>query len=114
MADTTFVSNLVIYTGTDFEQTFVFEDEHTNSALNLTNYTGAANIKKYEGSTNSGTFLVTFTNRSLGKVRVSLGSTQTSVLKEGRYYYDLLLNSGSKITRAIEGQVVVKKSITQI
>ena len=114
MADNTFLSNLVVYTGTDFEQTFVFEDDHTNSALNLTNYTGAANIRKYEGSEIAGTFLVTFTNRSLGKVRVSLGSTQTSVLKEGKYFYDLLLNSGSKVTRAIEGQVVVRKSVTQI
>ena len=41
MADT-FLNNLVVYTGTDFEQTFVLEDELANSALNLTNYTGAA------------------------------------------------------------------------
>ena len=114
MADNTFLNNLVVYTGTDFEQTFVLEDELANSALNLNNYTGAANIRKYEGSKIAGTFLVTFTNRSLGKVRVSLGSTQTSVLKEGKYFYDLLLNSGTKVTRVIEGNVVVKKSVTQI
>ena len=114
MADNTFLSNLVIYTGTDFEQTFVLEEEHSNSALNLNNYTGAANIRKYEGSKIAGTFLVSFTNRSLGKVRVSLGSTQTSALKEGKYFYDLLLNSGTKVTRVIEGNVVVKQSVTQI
>ena len=34
MADT-FINNLVVYTGTDFDQTFVLESEHANSALYL-------------------------------------------------------------------------------
>ena len=67
----TFLNNLVVYTGTDFEQTFVLEDELANSALNLNNYTGAANIRKYEGSTIAGTFLITFTNSFFFILRVS-------------------------------------------
>ena len=33
-----YISNLVIYTGTKFEQTFVLEDTQTNSVMNLTGY----------------------------------------------------------------------------
>ena len=47
---TVYVTNLVIYTGTKFEQTFVLEDDQTNSAMDLTGYTGCAQIKRYESS----------------------------------------------------------------
>ena len=42
-----FSNNLTIHTGTDFEQTFMLEDGNSNSALDLTGYTGCAKIKKY-------------------------------------------------------------------
>ena len=53
---TVYTSNIVIHTHTDFEQTFVFEDTDSNSALNLSGYTGCAKIKKYESSSPAGTF----------------------------------------------------------
>ena len=46
----TYTANLVIYTGTDFDQTFLLEDDKTNSALNLTGYSGCAQLKRYESS----------------------------------------------------------------
>ena len=45
---TVYTSNIVIHTGTDFEQTFLLEDSQSNSALNLTDYQGCAQIKRYE------------------------------------------------------------------
>jgi len=110
---TVYTSNIVIHTHTDFEQTFVFEDTDSNSALNLSGYTGCAKIKKYESSSPAGTFDVTFTNRDLGKVKVSMGSTMTADLKPGKYFYDLLLNKSGEITRVVEGTVLVKKAITR-
>lgn len=111
-----YTSNIVIYTSTDFEQTFVFEDEDSNSALNLTGYTGCAKLKKYESSTPAASFEVTITNTTLGKVRVSMGSTATAGLKPGKYFYDLLLRSPvgiTSITRVVEGTALVKKSVTR-
>ncbi len=113
MADT-FINNLVVYTGTDFDQTFVLESEHANSALNLDGYTGSCSMKKFAATTTSTDFTVAFTNRSLGKVRISMASTISDELKPGRYYYDLLLNDGVETTRVIEGQVIVKKPVTRI
>jgi hypothetical protein len=111
---TVYISNLVIHTGTDFEQVFVLESEASNGALNLNGYTGCAQLKKYEKSISSGSFTVDFTNRQLGKVKISMASTVTEELKPGKYFYDLLLNDGDSIQRVVEGTVLVKKTVTQI
>ena len=109
-----YTSNIVIHTSTDFEQIFVFENEDSDSALNLTGYTGCAKLKKYEASSPAANFEVVITNIELGKVRIALGSTMTSNLKPGKYFYDLLLNSPTGTTsRVVEGTALVKKSVTR-
>ena len=108
----TYTSNLVIYTGTDFDQTFALEDDQSNSALDLTGYSGCAQLKRYESSSKAADFVVTFP--SSGKVTISIGSTQNSSIKPGKYFYDLLLNSPTgTTTRVIEGTALVKKSVTR-
>lgn len=108
-----YTSNIIIHTGTDFEQTFVFEDPSSNSALNLEGYDACAKLKKYESSTPTASFEITFTNRDLGKLRISMGSTMTENLKPGKYFYDILLNSGTEISRVVEGVALIKKSVTR-
>ena len=108
-----FSTNLTIHTGTDFEQTFLLEDGNSNSALNLTGYTGCARMKRYQSSSVAAAFSVAFTSLSGGKVRISMGAGTTTNLKAGKYFYDLVLNSGSKVERVIEGEVLVKRSVTR-
>tara|TARA_S200000501_G_scaffold243233_1_gene227761 strand:+ start:403 stop:741 length:339 start_codon:yes stop_codon:yes gene_type:complete len=108
-----FSNNLTIHTGTDFEQTFVLEDGNTNSALDLTGYSGCAKIKKYQSSTVAGTFTLAFTNRATGKIRITMEDSVTINLKAGKYFYDVLLNSGSNVERVIEGEVLVKRAVTR-
>ena len=98
-----FSTNLTIHTNTDFEQTFVLEDSNSNSALNLTGYTGACRIRKYPSSSLAGSFNVGFTNPTSGKVRISMAANLTNNLKAGKYFYDLLLNNGTTVERVIEG-----------
>jgi hypothetical protein len=111
----TYTANLVIYTGTDFDQTFALEDDQSNSALNLTGYSGCAQLKRYESSSKTADFTVSFANeRNTGRVTISLGSTTSAVIKPGKYFYDLLLNSPTgTTTRVIEGTALVKKSVTR-
>ena len=47
---TVFTANIIIYTGTDFAQTFVLEDSASNSIKDLTGYVGCSQIKRYESS----------------------------------------------------------------
>lgn len=111
----TYTANLTIYTGTDFDQMFILEDSESNSLKDLTGYNGCAQIKKYESSSTAASFTVTFVdNRTTGKVKISLASSVTETLKPGKYFYDLLLNSPlGTTTRAVEGTVLVKKSVTR-
>ena len=111
----TYVSNLVIYTGTDFEQTFVLEDNQSNSIKDLTGYNACAQMKRYESSRKTADFSISFSNdRTQGRITISMLSNVTSNLKAGKYFYDLLLNSATGTTeRVVEGTVHVKKSVTR-
>lgn len=113
-----YVSNIVIHTGTDFTQTFVFENESSNSPLNLTGYTGSGQIKRYDSSSKAADFTLDFGNtsqRTTGRLVVSMNSTTTASLKAGRYFYDIrLTSSAGKIEKVVEGVVIVKQAVTRI
>ena len=112
---TVYVSNLVIYTGTKFEQTFALEDSDTNSVKDLTGYNGCAQIKRYESSKKSADFTVSFANdRTSGRLTITMLPAVTSGIKAGKYFYDILLNSPAGITtRVVEGVCTVKQSVTR-
>ena len=111
----TYTTNLVLYTGTDFDQTFVLEDVQSNSVKDLTGFNGCAQMKRYESSLKTADFTISFSNdRTTGRITISMDDTVTTNLKAGKYFYDLLLNSPTgTTTRAVEGTVLVKKSVTR-
>tara|TARA_B100000287_G_scaffold417073_1_gene452476 strand:+ start:931 stop:1311 length:381 start_codon:yes stop_codon:yes gene_type:complete len=108
-----FSTNLVIYKYTDFEQTFILEDSSTNSAKDLTGFTGTCRMQRTLNLGSLTGFTVSFTNRLTGKVRISLSNTQTGEIEEGKYFYELVLTDPNDITeRVIEGTVIVKHPVT--
>ena len=112
---TVFTANIIIYTGTDFAQTFVLEDSASSSIKDLTGYVGCSQIKRYETSNKSAEFTVGFSNDpTTGRVTIEMLFTVTETLKAGKYFYDILISSPSGITeRVIEGTAIVKKSVTR-
>lgn len=115
MSQQTFIVDLVLYTGTDFSQTFVLEDTSDNTPLNLTGYTACCSMRRYESSKVSGTFNMDFgADRKQGRVEIAMSRGTTANLKAGKYFYDLVLQdaSGTK-TRPVEGTITVKKSVTR-
>ena len=99
-----YVVNIVIPSGSDFEQTFTLESSESNSYIDLSEYTGASFLKKSaETLSIAAMFDVSFPYPEQGKVKISLASSITSTLKSGRYVYDILLDNGSKKTRVVEG-----------
>jgi len=108
-----FSTNLLIYKHTDFEQTFVLEDGLSNSAKNLTDFTGTCRMQRTLNLGSLTAFNLSFTNRALGKLRISLTNAQTANIEEGKYFYELMLtDSGGVVERVIEGQVIVKHPVT--
>ena len=108
-----FSTNLVIYKFTDFEQTFLLEDSQSNSAKDLTGFTGTCKMQRTLNLGSLTAFNLTFTNRLLGKVRIGLTSTQTTNLEDGKYFYELMLTDPNGVVeRVIEGVVIVKHPVT--
>ena len=109
-----FSTNLVVYTHTDFEQTFLLEDDQSNSAKNLTGFTGTARFKRqFQDLSDPTAFNISFQNRALGKVRIGLTATQSAAVKPGKYFYEILLkDSNNKVERVVEGTVIVKQPVT--
>ncbi len=104
--------NLVVEQKADFEATFNITSAN-NVALNLTGYTAESKIKKHYSSSSVNNFGVTFLSRPDGKLKLSMSSFATSLLKPGRYSYDILIiSSGGVKTRVVEGQVTVTPGIS--
>ena len=86
----------------------------TNTIINLSGYTVAAQMRKSYYSTTANSFTTTITDASAGQITMTMTSANTSGLTPGRYVYDLLLTSGTGVkTRVIEGIVTVMPSVTR-
>jgi len=106
-----YTSNISIYTGTNFEQTYTLEDGA--GPINLTGYTIISKMKKHPTSLSSTTFSSSTVNVSAGRIKISLSPEQTIILKPGKYVYDIILYKNGQATRIVEGEVFVKKSVTR-
>ena len=108
------ISNIFINQHADFSTTVTISDSN-GSALDLTSYTVLAQVRKTYESTSATSFTATFdSDRTTGKITLSLTDTQTAALESGRYVYDLLLTgvSGDK-TRVVEGIATVNPSVSR-
>ena len=108
-----FSTNLVIYKYTDFEQTFMLEDSSTNSAKDLTGFTATCRMQRTLNLGSLTAFTVSFTNRTQGKIRITLTDAQTAEIADGKYFYELVLCDPRGIVECvIEGVVIVKHPVT--
>lgn len=106
--------NLVVPQATTF--TFQFQILENNTPWNLTNYTATMTVRPFAGSTTT-TLLATTANGKIvldavnGRATVTFSATDTNIKAEP-YVYDFVFNSGSVITRALEGQFIVTAGVT--
>ena len=109
------ISNIFIDAGADFSTTVTVTDS-SGSALDLTGYTHAAQIRKtYESASATVSFTTTTTDATGGKFTLTLTNTQTAGIPHGRYVYDAVITqtSGGTKTRVVEGIVTVNPRVTQ-
>ena len=108
------ISNIFIDQDADFATTVTIEDAN-DSALDLSNYTAAATLRKSYKSSSSTSFTVAFVSpRTSGQITLSLTDVQTGALNEGRYVYDLVItDAGGEKTRVVEGIATIKPSVTR-
>lgn len=114
-SDVPYGVNLVIHSGADFNTNFTAVNVY-GSAVNFNSWSGSSQMTKSVSIGASlyphATFDFSFTNASQGKFKISLGSTETRSLSEGRYYYDVLVSSGSTTYKIVDGNLLVKPGIS--
>jgi len=105
-------SNLTIDQGANFTTSINVTDVNDVSA-NLTNYTGAAQMRKHYTSNTATNFTVVVSANGL--VTMSMNAAVSNTITSGRYVYDceITANTGT-VTRLVEGIVTITPNVTKI
>ena len=105
-------ANLDVDQGTTFQTTINVTDDN-DIIVNLTGYTGIAQMRKHYTSSNSVSFVVSI-SPSIGTVTLSLSANTTANISAGRYVYDCELTDPiGGITRLLEGIVAVTPQVSR-
>jgi hypothetical protein len=107
------ISNLYIDQGSTFSAIITIRGSDGNP-LNLTGFTVASQMRKSYGSTTAYSFNASVYDAATGKVRLQLSAEQSSLIKPGRYLYDIEITSGSNKTRVVEGLIIISAEITKV
>jgi hypothetical protein len=105
-------ANIVIDQGTTFQTTINVTDEN-DEIVNLTGYTGVAQMRKHFTSTTFYSFVVSI-SPTIGTVTLSMTANATANVVGGRYVYDCeLTDTNGAVTRLIEGIATVTPQVTR-
>ena len=107
--------NLICDQATTFS--FQFQVLNNNIPWNLGGYTGTMTVRPFVGASTTTVVASTANGRMTlsqgdGRINVTLDATTTAAIAPGRYSYDLVLDSGSVVTRILEGKFVVTGAVT--
>lgn len=116
-AGASYSANFTMLGGANFEGNFEIVGT-SNTSFNLEGYSGSSQMTKSVsiGSTAfpAATFAVGFTSALDGKIRISLGGTQTKLINEGRYVYDVIVSSGNTFYTLVNGNILVRPGVSSI
>ena len=107
--------NLVCDQATTFN--FQFQILNDNTPWDLTNYDVVMTVRPFVGASTT-TVVATNSNGRIaidgpnGRITVTIDATTTGNIVASRYAYDLVVDSGSVITRILEGKFVVTGAVT--
>lgn len=105
-------ANLIVDQGADYVTTLTVTDDDGN-IIDLTGFTGAAQMRKHYTSVTSYAFTVTI-NAGQGTVDLSLTANTSNTIPAGRYVYDCELTDVSgKKSRLVEGIVTITPQVTR-
>ena len=96
---------------------FQFQIKNDNTPWDLTNYTVEMTVRPFVGATTSILFATTqngliAVDGPNGRVTVTVPATTTTNFVPNRYVYDLIFDSGTVVTRVLEGQFTVTGAVT--
>ena len=105
-------ANLIVDQGADYVTTLTVTDDD-GDVIDLTGFTGAAQMRKHYTSVTSYAFTVTI-NAGQGTVDLSITANTSNTIPAGRYVYDCeLTDSNGKKSRLVEGIVTITPQVTR-
>lgn len=105
-------ANLIVDQGADYSTSISVTDDN-GEAIDLTGYTGAAQMRRHYTSVSYYSFDVQITGNQ-GEVVLSLTANTSNTIPSGRYVYDCELTDGSgKRSRLVEGIVTINPQVTR-
>ena len=111
--------NVVCDQATTFNFQFVIQDDlnGVTTPWDLTNYSATMTVRPFVGATTVTLVASTSNNRIVldgpnGRITVNIDAETTGAIDPARYAYDLVLDSGTEVTRILEGRFVVTGAVT--
>lgn len=105
-------ANLIIDQGADYETSINVTDDD-DAVINLTGYTGAAQMRKHYTSVSYYSFNVSISGPQ-GIVTLTMSSNTSASIPAGRYVYDCeLTDTQGKTSRLVEGIVTITPNVTR-
>ena len=107
--------NLVCEQATTFN--FQFQIKNNETPWDINGYAATMTVRPFAGSTdvtllaNTANGLISLDGNN-GRVTVTVPYATTAAFTPGRFVYDLVLDSGTVVTRILEGRFVVTAAIT--
>ena len=105
------VYNIKMQRRADYNVQLQFKDS-TGTPINLTGWTAAAQAWDAKRTTKYADFAVAYNDRSIGKISISLTSTQTTAFASELQYDVLLTNPGGLKEYYLEGTIQVSEGYT--
>jgi hypothetical protein len=103
----------------DQATTFNFQFQILNNTIpwNLNGYTGTMTVRPFVGASTTTVVASTANGRMVlsqndGRVTVTIDAETTGAITAARYAYDLVLDSGTEVTRLLEGKFIVTGAVT--
>jgi len=96
---------------------FQFQILNDSTPWDLTGYTGTMTVRPFVGASTTTVVASTANGRMVfqvgnGTITVTIDADTTGAITAGRYSYDLVLDSGSEVTRILEGKFIVTGAVT--
>lgn len=107
--------NITAYQGATYDLSLTWTIGGT--AVDLTNYSAAMQVRTAANATATVFSLTNGTGITLGgtagTIGINIDSTAMGAAAAGQYVYDLELNSGSEVTRLIQGTFQIQAEVTK-
>lgn len=105
--------NFILEQGATFSRRLTVQEN--NSALDLTGYTGRAQMRSTHDSDSIAlSFTVAISDATNGILSMSASATSTASLTPGQYVYDVEIESSAgSVTRLLQGTVTVNPEVTK-